>query len=51
MWKFFTIFQLRHAHMRKDTSLSLRNASDEKLGGAWEQGWNGHLIAPTGQNY
>ena len=37
--KIFTIFQLCHAHMRKDTWLSslFRTASDEKLGGAWEQ--------------
>ena len=38
--KFFAICQLRHAHVRKDTRLSLlfRTASNEKLGGAWEQG-------------
>ena len=38
-FSFFVICQLRHAHMRKDTRLSLlfHIASDEKLGGAW--GW------------
>jgi len=33
---FFVIYQLRHAHVRKDTRLSppLRTASKKKLGGA-----------------
>ena len=37
--KIFTIFRLHHVHMRKDTRLSplFCIASDEKLGGAWEQ--------------
>ena len=39
--KIFAIFRLCHAHMRKDTRLSLlfHTASDEKLGGAWEPVW------------
>ena len=37
----FHIFRLHHAHMRKDTRLSLhfRTESDGKLGGAWERGY------------
>jgi len=37
----FRIFcRLHHSHVRKDTRLSplFCTASDEKLGGAWEQG-------------
>ena len=37
----FTIFWLRHAHVRKDTRLSplFRTASNGKLGRAWVQGY------------
>ena len=38
----FAIFQLRHAHVRKDTRLSplFRTSSDGKLGRAWERDYH-----------
>jgi len=43
---FLAICRLRHPHVRKDTRLSplFRLASDEKLGGAWEQGYLGEIV-------
>ena len=43
----FRHFQLRHAHVRKDTRLCtlFHIASDKKLGGAWEQGYEIPLSA------
>jgi len=41
LFNFFAICQLRHAHLRKDTRLSLpfHTASNEMRGGAWERGY------------
>jgi len=43
VWQIFATCWLRHAHVRKDTRLSLlfHTVSDGKLGGAWERGYGG----------